>query len=389
MRSSAKRTHHSSTIIIVLVAVTIAAFIAWSFWARLDQISRARGQVIPAGRVQIIQSLDGGEITKILVREGDSVRRGQLLLVLDKVKLAAAAEEARAQVAALRATMTRVQAELLNKPLLFPADVRAYPEFVQNQQTLYNERRSALNAQLAGIRSQQRLQEQELDLNKPLVTTGDVAQSEVIRMQRMAADLGTQAEVQRGRYIQDLQAEFTKTQGDLVTAEQVLTQRQDALKNAEFRSPADGVVKNVRLTTVGGVFRPGDEVMTIVPTGDRLIVEAKVSPSDIAYVKPGQSASVKFDAYDSSIYGAGEGKVTFISPDTMSEQGPDGKAEAPYYRVHLTVDTSRMHPHYPGEKIEIQPGMTATAEIRTGESTVFRYLTKPILKTASESMGER
>jgi adhesin transport system membrane fusion protein len=146
-------------------------------------------------------------------------------------------------------------------------------------------------------------------------------------------------------------------------------------------------VKNIRLTTLGGVLRPSDEVMTIVPTGDELILETKMSPKDIAYVRVGQPASIKFDAYDASIYGGALGNVTYISPDTLAEQTNQG--ETVYYRVHINVDTDPMKPHLPGEKIEIQPGMTATAEIQTGKNTVWHYLTKPINKTLSEAMTER
>ena len=192
---------------------------------------------------------------------------------------------------------------------------------------------------------------------------------------------------QRNKYVQDLQAEYTKTEEDLVTAREMLAQRRDALKDTKIVAPADGIVKNIKLTTLGGVLRPSDEVMTIVPTGDELIVESKMSPKDIAYVRTGQTASVKFDAYDSAIYGSALGKVTYVSPDTLAEQTPQG--ESLYYRVHIEVDTSPMKPHLPGEKIEIQPGMTAMAEIQTGKNTVWHYLTKPINKTMGEAMTER
>ena len=172
-----------------------------------------------------------------------------------------------------------------------------------------------------------------------------------------------------------------------MSAREILAQRTDALKDTKIRAPVDGIVKNIKLTTVGGVLRPSDEVMSIVPTGEELIVEAKMSPKDIAYVRVGQSASIKFDAYDSSIYGSGTGKVFYISPDTLTEQTQSG--ESVFYRVHIDVDTSRMKPHLVGEKIEIQPGMTAIAEIQTGKNTVWHYLTKPLNKTMGEAMTER
>jgi adhesin transport system membrane fusion protein len=191
----------------------------------------------------------------------------------------------------------------------------------------------------------------------------------------------------RSKYIQDLQAEFTRTEEELVAAQQVLAQREDSLRAASLIAPADGIVKNVRLTTVGGVLRAGDEVLQIVPTDEELIVEAQVPPRDIAYLKLGQKARVNFDAYDSAIYGSGAGKVVYISPDTLSEELADGGTNT-YYRVNLVVDISPMRPRRAGETIDLQPGMTATAEILTGKNTVFRYLTKPILKTASQALQE-
>lgn len=173
---------------------------------------------------------------------------------------------------------------------------------------------------------------------------------------------------------------------ELVTAEQTLKQRAAALADTELEAPTDGIVKNVRLTTIGGVLRPSDEVLQIVPTGEELIVEAKVSPADIAYVRLGQLASVKFDAYDSSVFGSANGVVRYISPDTLTEQKPN--SDQVYYRVHIRVDTKSMRSRA-GDKIEIQPGMTATVEIITGSNTVLKYLFKPILKTLDQSFGER
>jgi adhesin transport system membrane fusion protein len=373
-----------------LTTALVVGFIAWSLWARLDQITRAPGQVIPTGRVQLIQSTNGGEIAKILVREGDKVKRGQLLMTLNPTQVTAGVDEVRARVAALKSTRARVEAELFGRPLSFPGDTSGFPAFVANERSLYAKRRGALAEQMAALGRMESLSKQELALNYPLVKSGDVSRSEVLRMERAVSDIGGQRVNIQNKYIQDLQAEYTKVNEELVTAEQQLIQRGEILNATELRSPVDGIVKNVRLTTLGGVLRPGDEAMQIVPTGEALLVEAKVPPADIAFIRLGQPASVRFDAYDSSIYGVGEGKVDYVSPDTISEAAatPGGQGQV-YYRVHVSVDTRRMRVPNPGDRIELQPGMTATAEIKTGEHTVFRYLTKPLLKTVGESMGER
>ncbi|MEY4160354.1 MAG: hypothetical protein RLZZ136_975, partial [Pseudomonadota bacterium] len=189
------------------------------------------------------------------------------------------------------------------------------------------------------------------------------------------------------KYLQDLQTEYAKVGEDLVTAQEVLKQRQAAMQDTVITASTDGVVKNVRFTTIGGVLRAGDELAQIVPTGEELIVEAQVSTSDIAYIRQGQGASLKFDAYDSSIFGSADGVVTYVSPDTLSEQ-QSGGPERTFYRVHIRVDTRPMK-GLGGQAVALQPGMTATVEIKTGDNTVLGYLMKPILKTVSESMQER
>lgn len=368
-------------------AASLVAFFAWASWAELDQVSRATGQVIPAGRVQIVQSAEGGVIDEIRVREGDTVKRGELMVRLDTVKIAAAVEEGEAKVASLKGTLARIEAELFDRPLVFPADVQKYPEVIGNQRLLYAKRRAALQSQIHTLEEVQELMRQEMAMNRPLIATGDVSRTEILRIERSLADVGGQIANRRAQYVQDLQAEYTKVSDDLVTAEQTLAQRRDSLAYSRLVAPTAGIVKNIRLTTVGGVLRPGDEVLQIVPTDEELIVEARVAPSDIAFVKVGQSAGVKFDAYDSAIYGSANGRVTYVSADTLTEQTPEGQSTS-YYRVHVKVDTRSMRAGAKG-KIEIQPGMTAVTEIKTGQSTVLRYLTKPLLKTMSESLSER
>lgn len=375
-----------SSMVINMTAVAMVGLLIWAGWAEIDQVSRAMGQVIPAGRVQVIQSADGGVIGEILVREGDRVRRGQKLVVLDPVRIQAAVEESRAKVASYRTVKSRIEAELFNRPLAFTDDVQAFPEFVANQRQLYSRRRTAQAEDIGTLRNMQAIARRELEMNMPLLEFGDVSRSEIMRLQRSVADIEGQIANRQNKYLQDLQAEYSRTEEELVVAEQTLKQRQAALDAAIMFAPTDGVVKNVRFTTIGAVLRPGDEVLQIVPTGDKLIIEAKVSPVDIAYLRVGQNASVKFDAYDSSIYGSANGRVTYISPDTLTEQKPTG--EQIFYRVNVVADARSLRPRV-GEKIEIQPGMTATVEIKTGKNTVLGYLLKPISKTFGESMGER
>ncbi|MFN3352452.1 MAG: HlyD family efflux transporter periplasmic adaptor subunit [Brevundimonas sp.] len=375
------------TLIILASALAVVVFIAWASIAKLDQITRAPGRVIPSGRTQVVQSEHGGSIAEILVREGDTVRRGQVLVRLDSIALGAALEDSEATVASQRAKMARIQAELFSRPLAFPPEVGAYPEFVSSQRQLYLRRRQALESSIDALQAQLRLARQELELNRPLVESGDVSRSEMLRMERGVADLAGQIAIRRSEYLQELQAEYAATEEELAGSLQELTQRRAAFESAELVSPSDGIVVNLRVTTIGGVVAPGDEVLQVVPTGDELIVEARVPPQEIAFIRVGQEASIKFDAYDSAVYGSGLGRVTYVSADTLEEPTPQGPR--PYYRVNLSADTSGLRPRRPDEQVSLQPGMTATVEILTGDTTVFRYLTKPILKTASEAFGER
>ncbi|WP_343343891.1 HlyD family efflux transporter periplasmic adaptor subunit [Sphingomicrobium sp. XHP0239] len=377
----------ASTVIIFVSLFAIVGFLVWSMWASIDQISRAPGEVIPSGRTQIIQSEEGGTIDQILVQEGDEVEAGQLLVLLDKRQPAAAVDESRAQVAALKTRMARIEAELFNRPLSFTSDTAAFPEFRANQSQLYTRRRQALATQTQALQNLLSITREEIEMVRPLVETEDIARSELLQMQRTAADYQGQITNLRSDYLAELQTEFAATQEELASASQQLAQREAVLGGTELRAPTDGVIVHVALTTIGGVLRAGDEVLQMVPSGDELIVESRVDPADIAFVRVGDVGNVKFDAYDSTIYGAAAAEVVFVSADTLSEETEDGVET--YYRVRLSVDPSTLRPRSANERISLQPGMTAIAEIKTGDQTVFQYLTKPILKTAGEALGER
>lgn len=384
-------THHAPkrSRIILLSAAALAGLIGWASFADIDQISRAPGQVIPAGRVQIVQSNDGGIIQEIRAREGDSVRKGDVLVVLDRVRMQAAVDEARAQVAGLQSQKSRIEAELFNRPLAFPVIVNDFPEFAANERELYARRRAAHTQDIASLKRMLGLVRSELNMNRPLLANGDVSRAEVLRLERSVADIESQITSQENKYLADLQTQYSDIDQKLASASQILKQRESSLQQTVLTAPVNGVIKNVRLTTIGGVLRPGDEVLELVPTGENLIVEARVSPRDIAYVRKGQIANVRFDAYDSSIFGTAKGKVTYVSPDTISERRETGGGpDQIYYRVHISADTSTMHGRA-DERIAIQPGMTATAEIVTGHNTVMNFILKPISKTLSGSFGER
>jgi len=370
-----------------VVTIGLGSLLAWAYVSEIDQVTRATGQVIASSRSQIIQASDGGILIDLKVREGVKVKQGDLLARLDSTKLNAAFLETEARCAGLQAQVARLRAEVLNqKPSFEPELKRRYADFVDNQSILYQRRREALDAEIRIYKESLDLVQRELEMNLPLLVTGDVSQTEILKLRRQASELQGQMTNRRNKYFQDTQAELAKAEEDLAGANQILAQRKNQLEQTELFAPVDGVVKNVRITTKGGVVRPGEEVMQIVPLDDDLVVEAKLKPADIAFVKPGLMAQVKIDAYDYTIYGALNGTVTYISADTLEENLRQG--ELPYYRVQIRT-TGKALKNRPDEPMEIQPGMTATVEIKTGVNTVLKYLTKPIVKTFSESMGER
>ncbi len=367
-------------------AFALIVFLVWADFAVIDQITRAPGQVIASQRSQVIQSQDGGTIEQLLVKDGDTVDRGQVLVRLEKARSEASYLEARAKSAGLTATVARLRAEVFGGEPVFPPMLANYPQFRDNQLVLFRKRKSAIEEEVTALETLVGLAQRELEMTQPLLKTGDVSRTEVLRLERQVAEVSAQITNKRNRYFQDAQAELSKALEDLAGIEQTMAQRITQVDQTELKAPLHGVVKNVRITTRGGVIRPGEEVMQIVPLEDDLLIEARVMPADIAFIKPGLSATVKIDAYDYTVYGDLPGKLTYISPDTLTEDLRQG--EQPYYRVRVRTDGRRFSGR-PSEDLEIQPGMTATVEIRTGSNTVLKYLTKPVVKTLSEALRER
>ncbi|MBD3842198.1 MAG: HlyD family type I secretion periplasmic adaptor subunit [Campylobacterales bacterium] len=377
---------NSRWIVFVSLFALIIPFLIWSQFASLDQISHAQGQVIAVAKTQEIQAAIDGVIEKIYVKEGQKVFKDQKLVNLEKEKAKAAYEDSRSKVAALKATVARLEAEVYGKPLNFPVLSKEYPEFIANQTELYKRRQQAVNDQVSALSESLSLAKQELDNNLPLLKTGDIGSSEVIRLKRQVADLKGQISNAKNKYFQDSQTELTKTQEDLSTKEQEMMDRKVNLERTEIVSPMNAYVKNIIITTRGANVRSGDVIMELVPYGDRLVIEAKLPPTDISFVRVGQKAAVKLDAYDYSIYGIFDGKVSYISPDALVEKTPQG--DKFYYRVRITLENTKLIAKN-GKEIEVTPGMTTQVDIITGSRTVWEYITKPVTKTMHEAFGER
>lgn len=368
------------------ILLALAMLLLWAAWAEIDQVTRAPAQLIASSRTQLVQSVDGGVVTELHVAEGDVVKAGQLLATLEKRRAGAAVDDTRAKVAALKITLTRLQAEVYEKPLRFDPDLLEFSDYIRNQTDLYNKRRKAFQEDIRALTGIMNLAKQELAINQQLLANGDVSKADVLRLERSVADLNAQLVSKRNKYFQDAQAEMTKAQEELSTQSEILKDRTQVLDQTELFAPMAGVVNNIRINTVGGVARAGEVVLELLPSGDDLIAEAKVSPADIAFVEIGQRASVKLDAYDSTIFGAMNGEVSYISPDVLKEETRQG--EVAFYRVHVRI-LGQEFSGKSAQSIELRPGLTATVDIKAMERTVLSYLLKPVMKTMSNAMGER
>lgn len=376
----------SKSKVIRYISISVAILLLWAAFSEIEQSTRATGQVIPIARSQIVQSFDGGVLRELLVKEGEIIEKDQVLARLDKTRFESSYLETRAKVAALAGIVSRLRSEVYGDKLKFDPILEDYPEFIRNQKILYEKRKKAISDELKALRTQEALTITELNMTEPLLKTGDVSKVEVIRLQRQLNDIQSQIANKSNKYFQDAQAELTKSEEELTGFQEILTQKKEQLDRVELRSPMAGTVKNIRITTLGGVIKPGEEVLQVVPDGDNLMIETKVRPADIAFIKPGLTAIVKIDAYDSSIYGSLEGKVTFISPDTLTEDNKN--SDQNYYRVQIQTQ-GKTFSGKPKKELEIQPGMTANVEIITGKNTVLKYLLKPVIKTFQESLTER
>jgi adhesin transport system membrane fusion protein len=379
-----------SSALVWSLTVALVALVAWAHQSVIDESTRASGTVIASSRVQVIQAVDGGVLGQLRVREGDRVRKGEVLAVFDETRTRASLRETEAKRSSQSATLARLEAELGDTELQFaPELMKRFPAVIQIQQSLYRERRKGLAAELQALADVARLARDELAMVERLVASGDASQMELLRARRAATEAEGAAANRRNKYIQDVSAELARVREDYEQVEQQATQKRQQLANSVVSSPASGIVKNVKFTTLGGVLRAGDELLQVVPVDDQMIVEAKVQPRDIGPIRPGLKATLKFDAYDYTVFGIVDGEVIYVSADTMRDETQ--RADTPaatYYRVHIRTTTPGPVTRT-GRRIDVLPGMTAQVDIRTGQRTLLAYLLKPVTKTLTEAFKER
>lgn len=375
-------------LVIWTIALALVMFVLWAAQFRVDEVARAQGEVIASSRVQVLQAVDGGVLAELNVREGDQVEAGQVVARLEQARFDAAVKEIEARIYALRAKATRLRAEVKgDEALVFDPVLEArYSELVEVERALFSQRRKGLEAELRTLSVAVDLARREQQLIEKLARSGDVNQSEVLRNKRALNEAQAKLINRDNAFLEEVRTELTSVEDDLAQNIQILAQRRQQLEDSEFEAPVRGIVKNISVTTVGGVLRPGEELMQIIPVNDELLVEAKVVPADIARVHPGLDVNIRFDPFDYTIYGSVKGRVVYVSADTLKEDSARG--EEIYYRVRVAPASIPVKTTT-GRAVQILPGMTAQLDIRTGDRTVMDYLLKPIRKTLSESFGER
>lgn len=407
------------------VSACLIAALIWAKFAILDEVTIGQGKAIPSSKVQVIQNLEGGIVTDIYVREGQVVDKGDVLLRLDATRFMSNQGETEADRQALLARVERLTAEAEGRPLQLPEELtKQAPQLVEDELALYSSRQRRLESEQNTLREQLRqktqelaefrakagqyrsslgLLQQELNMSQPLVGTGAISEVEILRLRRSAVEVrgsleATNLAIPRAEAaIQEIESklnestltfrtEALKDLNEVRTELKKLTSTSLAIEDRVSRttivSPVHGVIKQLKVNTIGGVVQPGDGMIEVVPLEDNLLIEARIRPQDVAFLHPGQKAMVKFTAYDYTIYGGLKAQLELISADTITDE--EGNS---FYLIHVRTDKSHLgsdeHP------LLIIPGMVATVDIVTGEKSVLDYLLKPVLKAHAEALRER
>lgn len=423
--AAAEHNPRGARVMVRVTALALVVALVWMALAHLDEVTRGEGKVIPSRQLQILQSLDGGMVQEILVREGQSVKEGQPLIRIDPTRFASNLKENRVQYLSMLAKAARLEAIASGKPFVMPEEVlKDAPDIALQEQTLFQSKRSELDAAMGVAQQQliQRTQEykelqtrrdqatqsydltsRELEATRPLLKSGAVSDVEVLRLERDLARYrgerdGANAQGPRiqasiseaSRKMQEIdltfrnvaRAELSEVMGKVSSLSEGSVGLADRVKQSEIRSPVNGTVKQMFTNTVGGVVQPGKDLIAIVPSEDTLLLEARIAPRDIAFLRPGQPALVKFTAYDFSIYGGLDATLEHIGADSVVDEKGNS-----YFLVKVRTKTGYLEEG--GKRLPIIPGMMAEVDILTGKKTVLSYLIKPVLRAKATAMTER
>lgn len=398
------RTPRTSRLILFCTLALLVVGVAWAHFAVLDEVKRGNGKVISSRQTQVLQSLEGGLVLDILVREGDIVKQGQVLMRIDDTKFSADLGEVRERRASNAARVARLEAEVsgADAPKFSEELIRSAPQVVETERNLFLARVKKLSQDIDVLAQQEtrlsgslKLLSREVEITRNLYAQKVVPEIEMLRLERQATEIrGQLAETQsrianiKTAFKSQAEEDLAKSRGDLAVLEENIKSAQDRVRRADLKSPVNGIVNKLNVTTVGAVVQPGANLMDIVPLDDSLLVEGRIRPQDIAFIRPHQEAIVKITAYDSSVYGSLKGKVERISADTIADDKPErGEKGETFYRV--MVRTDKNHLGTSEKPLPIIPGMVTTVEILTGAKSVLDYVVKPARMLRDEALRER
>ena len=375
------------TWVLYLMAAALASTLAWASLARVDEVTKADARVVPEGREQVIASLEGGILRELFVKEGQQVEEGQDVAELDPTRFKTQQAEGAAKMIAMKAQIARLTAEAFGRPLAFPPEVEAVPDVAQGERDSYTARKRANDDAVGSNQRGMDMLRRELQMSEAMSAKGLLSEVEVLHLRRQINDMSLQTEDRLNRFRQDASSELAKLRTDLAALQEQQAGRQDVIERTMIKSPVRGIVKNIRINTLGGVIGGGAPIMEIVPIGVQSLIEARVKPGEIGFLQVGQVAKVKLAAYDFALYGAIDGKIESISPDALGDpERAVGSVDPTYYRVMLRVDNNTLHEK--GKTLPLLPGMTGTVEVRIGERSVLNFLLRPMLKS-KEAFRER
>jgi len=374
-----------ANLLLLLIIGVLTAFAIWAARAEIDEVTRGEGKVIPSSSIQTVQNLEGGIVAEIGISEGDRVEKGDVLIRIDDTKSGSSYRENLAQAQALSALLARLRAEGTNQGgIIFSEEIiLERPDLVEREQALFDKRRAERERQKAVVLKSLELASEELTMTIPLVSKGIVSKVEQLRLEREVNELEGEMKDLAGVFEQEAMERHNEAKAELESLREAMEGREDTVKRAHVRSPVEGTVNKLYMSTIGGVVQPGEPIVDIVPDDDSLVVEAKIRPADIAFLRPGQQATLKFTAYDYAIYGGLEGKVEHISADTIEDE----VEQEHYYMIKVRNEDGRLT--YRGEELEIIPGMVVQVDVLTGRRTVLQYLLKPFHRMRYNALRER
>ncbi len=378
----------SSRILSYLITIIFFSFIFWAAVTKIDERAISEGQVIPSSSVQNIQSFEGGILQEMKVKEGAVVKKGQILLKLSDIRFSSTYEESKIKFYALQAKLIRLETEISGKKKLFFSKSlqKEYPDLVKEEISLFKSNKKRISNIMESLQQNEKIIKKQYNTMLPLVKESIVSELDLLNVKKELNEIRGKITLEKNSYMSQAKDDLVKTRSIMNSLKELLHGYKDRLDRTVLKSPVYGIVKKIYNSTVGETIKAGESIIEIVPLDDELLIEGKILPNDIAFIKLGQKVDINVSSYDSSIYGTLEGELIHISADTILDKDQLGQ-EIAYYKILIKAKDNVIK--YNNNNLPIIPGMQVVANIITGERTILQYLLKPIIKTKQNALGER